>query len=100
MVEIHEPVRNLFVIEADHEVLSRVLHANPLLTELLENRWVRVSTVHPESGEIHVWRGGGFELRTSAEVRIPQARTSVEWYAGKLEHLPVARIGKLEHAIS
>jgi uncharacterized protein YbcC (UPF0753/DUF2309 family) len=98
MVEIHEPVRILFVIEADHGVLWSTIHANRLLARLVEKRWVRVSTVHPETGVIHVWRDGRFESRESSGVVLPQASSSVEWYRGKREHLPVARVGVLQHA--
>ncbi|HBY62198.1 MAG TPA: DUF2309 domain-containing protein [Solibacterales bacterium] len=100
MVEIHEPVRILFVVEARHEVLSSVIAANPLLRELLENRWIRVSTIHPDSGHVHVWRDHRFEARRGVPFPIPSAPTSVDWYAGKRDHLPVARIGQLEPSLA
>jgi uncharacterized protein YbcC (UPF0753/DUF2309 family) len=92
MVEIHEPVRILFNIEAKPAVLLSVIHASPLLTEFVENRWIRLSTLDPETGEVHVYRNGVFEASEPWADELPQARTSADWYSGKREHLPVARI--------
>ena len=93
MVEIHEPVRILFLIETTPERLMKVIGRNPELTEFVENSWVRISTMDPDSGEIQVYRGGGrFEPASPADTVIPRAASSVDWYRGKLEHLPLAEI--------
>ncbi|HYI96592.1 MAG TPA: DUF2309 domain-containing protein [Bryobacteraceae bacterium] len=96
MVEIHEPVRILFNIEAKPEILIRVIHASALLTEFVENRWIRLSTLDPDSGEIRVYRDGAFELSEPWDHKIPEVPTSIDWYRGKLEHLQVARITGVE----
>ena len=41
MVEIHEPVRMLFVIETAPERLMKVVNASPSLKQLMENRWIQ-----------------------------------------------------------
>src|SRR5436190_2480278 len=92
MVEIHEPVRILFVIETAPERLAKVLNASAMLTQLVENRWIRVATIDPESGRVHVLRNDDFEEFDAPVERLPVALSSAEWYAGKLEHLPMAWI--------
>ncbi|MGP0076048.1 MAG: DUF2309 domain-containing protein [Bryobacteraceae bacterium] len=92
MVEIHEPVRMLFVIEATPERLSNVLKASPSLKQLLENRWIRMATIDPDSGEVHVSRNGCFEKFHAPAERLPVALSSAEWYSGKTQHLPMAWI--------
>jgi uncharacterized protein YbcC (UPF0753/DUF2309 family) len=96
MVEIHEPVRILFVIESTPERLMRVISNNPGLSELVENHWIRLATMDPDTGEIHVRRGSEFELLDASSEPLPTAATSADWYRGKLEHLPIARIGMLQ----
>ena len=96
MVEIHEPVRILFVIESTPERLMRVISNNPGLSELVENHWVRLATMDPDTGEIHVRRGREFELLDPSNEPLPVAATSGDWYRGKLEHLPIARIAALQ----
>ncbi|MEJ7606531.1 MAG: putative inorganic carbon transporter subunit DabA [Bryobacteraceae bacterium] len=92
MVEIHEPVRILFNIEADPEVLMRVIRASPQLAEFVENRWIRLSSMHPQTGEIRVYRDGHFEPNAPWAAPLPEAKTSGDWYRGTRAHLPIARI--------
>jgi uncharacterized protein YbcC (UPF0753/DUF2309 family) len=93
MVEIHEPVRILFVVETTPERLTKVIGRNPELTEFVENAWVRMAVMDPQSGGMQVYRGDGrFEPATAADGKLPRAATSREYYASKLEHLPLAEI--------
>jgi uncharacterized protein YbcC (UPF0753/DUF2309 family) len=92
MVEIHEPVRMLFVVETTPDRLAQVIDASTSLKQLVRNRWIRLATIDPESGRIHVWRDGSFEAFEGAVERLPVALSSAEWYSGKIEHLPMAWI--------
>lgn len=92
MVEIHEPVRILFVIETTPERLGKVIDASALLKQLVENRWIRIAVIDPASGRVHVRRDSGFEEFDERLERLPVALSSAEWYSGKLQHLPMAWI--------
>ena len=92
MVEIHEPVRMLFVVETTPERMMKVVHADASLKKLVENRWFRLATLDPETGQIQVRRDGHFEPFEGAIERLPVASSSTEWYRGKLRHLPMAWI--------
>ena len=92
MVEIHEPVRILFVVETTPERLGKVIDASGALKRLVENRWIRLATINPVSGCVHVARDSSFEEFREPLERLPVALSSHEWYAGKLEHLPMACI--------
>ncbi|MFM9000562.1 MAG: putative inorganic carbon transporter subunit DabA [Verrucomicrobiota bacterium] len=93
MVEIHEPVRILFVIECPRERLERVIRANPLLVEFVENRWIRLAVLDPDGSGIACYRGAGvWEALVGEEEPLPEAPSSVAFYRGKSGHLPVARI--------
>ncbi|MFM7604980.1 MAG: YbcC family protein [Prosthecobacter sp.] len=93
MVEIHEPVRILFVVENAPEVVLGVIHANPELKEWLENRWIRLACVDAGRASISVYRGGGvFEPLEGDDVPLPRVRCSADHYWGHRHHLPLARI--------
>lgn len=101
MVEIHEPVRILFVVENSPEVVLRVIHANPELKEWLENRWIRLACVDAPRAAISVYRGDGvFEPLEGDDVPLPRVRCSADHYRGHRGHLPLARIeaGSATHA--
>jgi uncharacterized protein YbcC (UPF0753/DUF2309 family) len=92
MVEIHEPVRMLFVIESTPEKLMQVVGSNAGTKRLVENRWIRIAIMDPESGRIQILRNGILEEFDGPVERLPVALTSAEWYGGKRQHLPMAWI--------
>jgi uncharacterized protein YbcC (UPF0753/DUF2309 family) len=92
MVEIHEPVRMLFVVETAPENLLKLMEASASLRKLVQNRWIRLTTIDPQSARVHVYRDGAFEEFDGPVERLPVAFTSTEWYRGKREHLPMAWI--------
>ncbi|HXR74615.1 MAG TPA: DUF2309 domain-containing protein [Bryobacteraceae bacterium] len=92
MVEIHEPVRMLFVVETTPARMMKVVDASPALRQLVENRWFRLATIDPETGRIHVRRDGDFEEFEGTLDRLPVATSSAEWYRGKQGHLAMAWI--------
>jgi uncharacterized protein YbcC (UPF0753/DUF2309 family) len=93
MVEIHEPVRILFVIESTPERMLKTIQANPLLWEFLEKRWIRVAAMDPDTGAMQVYRDGAWETIDGDDEPLGSAASSVEWYGGHREHLGMARIG-------
>lgn len=92
MVEIHEPVRILFVIETTAEALEKVLAANPAVNEFVANRWIRVAIMHPESGRIQLRRSYGYEDLEGVTAPLPVVASSHHWYSGQRDHLPLAVI--------
>jgi len=80
MVEIHEPVRLLCIVEAQPEVVKRVLARNAGLRRLIENGWVRVRLFS--------------ELAPGPP--LPTAHSSRAWFEGHRTALAFARIGNNE----
>ena len=92
-VEIHEPVRILFIVETTPQRLMSVIKANPELVEFVCNRWIRIATMDPMDGHIEIYRGNDvFEPLTGDEEPLPITPNSQTWYRGKMQHLPLARI--------
>jgi uncharacterized protein YbcC (UPF0753/DUF2309 family) len=92
MVEIHEPVRLLLVVESTPERVRHAIDMNPVVKELVDNRWIRIAALDPETGAAHVLRTDGFEPFVATERTLPKADRSLSWYRGKRHHLPVAEI--------
>lgn len=70
----------------------KVLNERATIRNLVENRWIRVATIDPASGQLYVYRNGSFEEFEVSIERLPVAHSSAEWYRGKIEHLPMAWI--------
>lgn len=92
MVEIHEPVRLLMIVETTPERLINIMAKNPTVAELVKNRWIRLATIDPLNGQIEVYRENSFEPFTADTKALPEIDSSVDWYRNKLDHLPIARI--------
>lgn len=96
MVEIHEPVRLLVIVEVPPEDLLRVVADNPSIERLVRNRWIRVATLAPDGAQLHVLGPNGFEPYAPSSRRLPIVPASADWYRGHRDHLRCARTGPLE----
>jgi len=93
MVEIHEPVRLLTIVEAKPEVLVEAVSALPAVARLVKNRWLRVVALDPDSAEMFEHRNGRFERFVPEVHELPTVPTSKAWYSGRRDPLPIARVG-------
>ena len=92
MVEIHEPVRLLIVIETTPEKITAIMDRNPGIGKPCRNDWVQLVTWNPDSTEMHILRGDHFEPYRPAATELPRAATSTDWYRGWRDHLDFAEI--------
>jgi uncharacterized protein YbcC (UPF0753/DUF2309 family) len=92
MVEIHEPMRILFVVETTPTAMLQILDCTPPLASLCRNDWVQLATLDPESQRIDVMRRGAFERYRPEVSELPQAASSAEWFRGWRDHLGYASI--------
>ena len=82
MVEIHEPMRLLVVVEQTTAVLTAIVQRQPALQELIGNAWIVVAAKDPVSGEIQRYCPCRGWLPWSGSAVLPQVGRSVEWFAG------------------
>ena len=92
MIEIHEPLRLLFVIETTPEAILSIMQRNPGIDRLIRNEWVQLAVLDPASSRIEIYRHGRFEVYQPCESELPQVANSADWYRGWREHLGFARV--------
>lgn len=78
MVELHEPMRLLLVVEATPASLLQVASRQPEVRELVLNQWVQLVSVDPGSGEMHEWVDGGFVPCSPDPIQLPRRARSSE----------------------
>ncbi len=93
MIEIHEPMRLLFVIETNADAIRQIMDRNPRIATLVRGTWVQVATIDPATGVITLFRDGQFESYRPQQADLPRAATSRDWYRGCRDHVGFARIG-------
>lgn len=105
MIEIHEPVRLLFIIETTPDAMRAIINDNAGIRQLCEQGWVQLATLDPESSEIHLYRGeasrapddigeasADFERYDPQTKQLPVVPLSEDWYRGWREHLGYALV--------
>jgi len=93
MVEIHEPVRLLTVVESRPERLEEILEEHGSLRELIGNGWIQLVCWDPDSADLFVFEDGEPRLHHPESGRVPLAASSIDYYRGSREHLRPALIG-------
>lgn len=91
-VDIHEPMRCLFVIEATPATMFKIMERNPVVGRILRNGWAQLSLLNPESSEILVFSNNQFERYQPETTELPSAPSSANWYRGWRDHLGFAII--------
>ena len=92
MVEIHEPMRLLTIVEATPETLLAIAARVPVVKELVVGRWMQLVSMDPDTGQFQEFTDNGFVPIEPTPEMLASVGSSVEWYQGKLGHLPPARI--------
>ena len=92
MVEIHEPARLAIVVEAPPDRVWRVVQSNGAIERLVQNRWIWLACLDPESGALWERRATGFVAHAAEHPLTVVHGDSSAWYQGKRGFLPPVAI--------
>ncbi len=92
MVELHEPMRLLLVVEASPESLLAIAGRQAEVRELVVNRWVHLVSVHPRTGAITYFHQNQFVPFVPAEDVVPEVARSHDWHGKSREFVAPALI--------
>ncbi len=73
MIEVHDPLRLLVVVEQDPEVVLRTIQKVPATYEWFANGWVHLVAVHPAQRSMYRFRDGAFEPFVPLRTELPVA---------------------------
>lgn len=71
MVEVHDPIRLLMIVEHHPKVVKKVIQANPSLYEWFANEWIHLVAVDPTDKTLHVFKQGEFAPYTPLTKKLP-----------------------------
>ena len=98
MIEIHEPLRILFLIESTGEAMLSIMARNEGIDRLIRGSWCHLAVIDPATSEIEVFKDGCFEPYQVGAGELQQVGASLECYRGSREHLPFYSIRETEVA--
>ncbi len=87
MIEVHDPVRLLVIVEHFPEVVLKTIQSAPEMYEWYINEWIHLMVVNPETKEFFYFKNGSFSsyqpLTSSVDV-VKDTQSLIE-NAGKME---------------
>jgi uncharacterized protein YbcC (UPF0753/DUF2309 family) len=92
MVEIHDPVRLLMVVETTPDAMEQILNRQEAIGRFTRNGWMQLAVLSPDSPQIWLLRNNRFEPYDPEETSLPVVHTSPDWYRGWREHLGYALV--------
>ena len=92
MIEIHEPMRLLFVVETTAEAMLSIIERHEGIKKLCRGDWVQLAVIDPTTSKIQLWRNGEFAPYEPSTDQLSSVKSSREWYRGKRGHLDFAII--------
>jgi uncharacterized protein YbcC (UPF0753/DUF2309 family) len=96
MVEIHEPMRIMFVIETTSAAMLSIMHRNAAIAQLVRGGWVHLAVIDPDTSQIEVFQGEGFQPYQPGSTTVAHMDSSLQCYQGSREHLPFFSIRETE----
>jgi uncharacterized protein YbcC (UPF0753/DUF2309 family) len=101
MVEVHDPVRLMMVVEHFPDIVLKTIQSSPEFYEWFKNGWVLITAIHPESNQLFTFKEDHFHPYTPL-LKIVKESTDVhalidmatemktnEIYHATQEHIPV-----------
>lgn len=89
MVNIHDPLRLLVIVEHYPEVVLSAISSNQATYEWFQNNWVHLVAIHPESKEIFRFQDSGFSAYAPESFDIKSVKDMDEIFESEHQNLPV-----------
>jgi uncharacterized protein YbcC (UPF0753/DUF2309 family) len=89
MIEVHDPVRLMMLIEHYPEVVMKAIKRSDATYEWFINEWIRLVVVHPDTRELYVFRAGDFRPYTPLRLPVERVTDSLPLIELNENNLPV-----------
>ncbi|HSZ25601.1 MAG TPA: DUF2309 domain-containing protein [Cytophagaceae bacterium] len=89
MIEIHDPVRLLMIVEQFPEVVLTTIQKSPETHEWFINEWVNLVVVNPETHEFLLYKDGGFTTYQPITKKIETVKNLSSIIETHQDNLPV-----------
>ncbi|WP_428655952.1 YbcC family protein [Runella sp.] len=89
MIEVHDPVRLLMIVEHLPDVVLATIQKNPATYEWFINEWVNLAVINPETNKISVFKNGEFVSYKPLENHIDSIDDITHLLETHQENLPV-----------
>lgn len=92
MIDVHDPLRLLMIIEHYPAVVMNAIMANENTFEWYRNNWIKLAVVHPETREVSVFKDGVFVPYIPVLNELEEIRNLEELFESSSVNLPVYQL--------
>lgn len=93
MVDIHEPVRLLFIVDLEADKLIKVIESEEYINKLVKNHWVSLASYNSETNEVLYFTDDGiFEKVQELTIEPHAISSSTRYVVGKRKNLDFVEI--------
>lgn len=97
MVEVHDPLRLLMVVEQRPDVVLRVLQQSPAILEWYQHQWIHLVCIDPQKKEALRFDGDKFVKLRLPEFTLKTTSDLGDWIKHFETNLPVLKLIEAEH---
>jgi uncharacterized protein YbcC (UPF0753/DUF2309 family) len=94
MVEVHDPLRLMVVVEHYPEVVLATIQRNASTYEWFQNKWVYLTVIHPETRKFYQFDKGSFPELELVHEDIKTIKNMDMVFSTAIENLPVSLFEK------
>ncbi len=92
MIEVHDPLRLLIVVEHFPEIVKYAITKVPATYEWFINNWVNLVVLHPETKDLYHFKNGDFNIYNPIPFDIQTIDNSLEYAMTSSENLNITLI--------
>lgn len=89
MIEVHDPIRLLVIVEHFPEKVKYAITKNPATYEWFLNEWVKLVVVHPETLELYHFQNDGFEIYIPIQQEVIHVADELKLAEETIDNLPI-----------
>lgn len=89
MLNIHEPLRLMVIVEHFPDVILKTLNENHDTKEWFENNWIHLCSLHPNSKEIYVYKNNLFVKYKPVNKELPYVENLEKIFETESGDLPI-----------
>lgn len=89
MIDVHDPVRILTVVEQKPEIVLQVLKANPGTFGWYNKDWMKLAVYNPFDKELYILVNGEFQLYDPIQKSIPKIENFEQFIESSHKNLPI-----------
>ena len=92
MIEVHDPMRLLVIVEHFPEVVLKTIQTNPATYEWFVNSWVNLVAYHPTEKQFYQFANGAFTVYALPTEKLIHIDDAMRFVTNESENLPVVEL--------